>query len=41
VVIEYAALVTGYRALLFIVAGLYGLGFLTGRKALAQAFQRG
>jgi SAM-dependent methyltransferase len=40
-VIEYAALVTGYRALLFIVAGLYGLAFLTGRKALAQASRAG
>jgi SAM-dependent methyltransferase len=31
--IEYASLVVGYRALLVIVAGLYGLAFLFGRRA--------
>jgi SAM-dependent methyltransferase len=34
-VLEYLAIVTGYRALLFAVAVLYGLAFLTGRKHLA------
>jgi len=33
-VIEYVSLVTGYRALLIVVAGLYGLAFLTGRRHL-------
>jgi SAM-dependent methyltransferase len=33
--IEYLALVTGYRALLLVVALLYGLAFLTGRRHLA------
>ncbi len=33
-VIEYVSLITGYRALLIIVAGLYGLAFLTGRRHL-------
>jgi hypothetical protein len=28
------SLITGYRALLIIVAGLYGLAFLTGRRHL-------
>ena len=36
-VLEYAALVTGYHALLVVVAGLYGLAFLTGRRHLAAA----
>lgn len=36
-VIEYAALVTGYRALLIVVAVVYGLAFLSGRRALAPA----
>src|SRR6266704_2720601 len=31
-VIEYLSLITGYRALLIVVAGLYGLAFLTGRR---------
>jgi hypothetical protein len=34
-VLEYASLVTGYRALLIVVAVLYGLAFLTGRRHLA------
>jgi hypothetical protein len=34
-VLEYLAIVTGYRALLFAVAVLYGLAFLAGRKHLA------
>ncbi len=33
-VIEYVSLITGYRALLIIVAGLYGLAFLAGRRHL-------
>lgn len=33
--IEYAALLTGYRALLAVVAVLYGLAFLAGRRHLA------
>jgi SAM-dependent methyltransferase len=33
-VLEYFALVIGYRSLLFVVAALYGLAFLTGRKHL-------
>jgi hypothetical protein len=33
-VLEYLAIVTGYRALLLVVALLYGLAFLTGRKHL-------
>jgi hypothetical protein len=32
--LEYASLIIGYRSLLFIVALLYGLAFLTGRKEL-------
>jgi Spermine/spermidine synthase domain len=35
-VIEYVSLITGYRALLIIVAGLYGLAFLSGRRHLKQ-----
>jgi SAM-dependent methyltransferase len=34
--LEYASLVIGYRALLPVVAGLYGLAFLAGRRHLAQ-----
>ena len=34
-VLEYAALVTGYQALILLVAVLYGLAFLTGRVHLA------
>src|SRR5262249_47255484 len=33
-VIEYVSLITGYRALLIVVAVLYGLAFLTGRRHL-------
>ena len=33
-VLEYLSIVTGYRALLFAVAALYGLAFLTGRRHL-------
>ncbi|HUZ53224.1 MAG TPA: spermidine synthase [Streptosporangiaceae bacterium] len=42
-VIEYVSLITGYRALLIVVAGLYGLAFLTGRRKLtaAKAAQEG
>ena len=36
-VIEYVSLITGYRALLIVVAGLYGLAFLTGRRKLIVA----
>ncbi len=36
-VIEYISLITGYRALLIVVAGLYGLAFLAGRRALRTA----
>ena len=35
-VLEYGALVIGYRALLIVVAALYGLAFLTGRSHLAR-----
>jgi hypothetical protein len=35
--LEYLALVTGYRSLLILVAVLYGLAFLTGRRHLAAA----
>ena len=33
--LEYLALITGYRALLLVVAGLYGLAFLTRPKVAA------
>jgi hypothetical protein len=33
-VVEYVSLITGYRALLILVAGLYSLAFLAGRGAL-------
>ncbi|HWL91063.1 MAG TPA: spermidine synthase, partial [Actinomycetota bacterium] len=36
-VLEYGALVVGYRALLIVVAALYGLAFLTGRSHLEIA----
>ena len=36
-VLEYVALVTGFRFLLVLVAVLYGLAFLTGRRHLAAA----
>ena len=35
--LEYFALVTGFRFLLILVAVLYGLAFLTGRRHLAPA----
>ena len=35
-VLEYAAIVTGYRALLFLVALLYGAAFLIGRRHLGD-----
>jgi SAM-dependent methyltransferase len=35
--LEYSALVAGYRNLIFLVAIAYGLAFLTGRKHLAPA----
>ena len=35
--LEYAALVTGFRGLLILVAVVYGLAFLTGRKHLVPA----
>jgi hypothetical protein len=36
-VLEYAALLVGYRTLLGVVAVLYGLAFLTGRRYLGAA----
>ena len=33
-IIEYMSLITGYRMLLVVVAALYGLAFLTGRRHL-------
>ena len=33
-VLEYGALVVGYRALLIVVAAVYGLAFVTGRSHL-------
>jgi hypothetical protein len=36
-VIEYVSLITGYRALLIVVAGLYVLAFLAGRRVIASA----
>jgi hypothetical protein len=36
-VLEYGALVIGYRALLIVAAGLYGLALLAGRSHLADA----
>jgi hypothetical protein len=36
-VLEYVALVTGYQALLLLVAALYGAAFLTGRVHLRTA----
>jgi hypothetical protein len=36
-VLEYASLMTGYRTLLIVVAALYGLAFVFGRKALVGA----
>jgi|RhiMethySRZTD1v2_1073278.scaffolds.fasta_scaffold22329_2 SAM-dependent methyltransferase len=34
--LEYASLIIGYRSLLFLVAVLYGVAFLTGRKQLTE-----
>jgi SAM-dependent methyltransferase len=34
--LEYGALIVGYRALLLVVAGLYGLAFLSGRSYLSR-----
>ena len=39
--LEYAALVTGYRALVVLVAVLYGLAFLFGRRQLRAGPTRG
>jgi SAM-dependent methyltransferase len=39
-VLEYGALVTGYRALLIVVAALYALAFLTGRSHLERTRAR-
>jgi SAM-dependent methyltransferase len=39
-VLEYGALVIGYRALLIVVAALYALAFLTGRSHLERARTR-
>jgi hypothetical protein len=35
-VLEYGALVTGYRALLIVVAALYAVAFVTGRSHLTR-----
>jgi len=35
-VLEYLALITGYQALIVVVAALYGLAFLTGRVHLRE-----
>jgi hypothetical protein len=40
-VIEYASLITGYRALLLVVAGLYCLAFLTGHRYLREGSASG
>jgi hypothetical protein len=34
--LEYASLVTGYRALLIVAGLLYGLAFLSGRRYLGE-----
>jgi hypothetical protein len=39
--LEYLSLVSGYRSLLVLVAVLYGLAFLAGRRHLAPATVRG
>ena len=39
-VLEYLAIITGYRALLFGVAILYGLAYLTGRRHLGSRSHR-
>jgi hypothetical protein len=38
-VLEYAALITGYHALIAVVAALYGLAFLVGRRQIAAPSQ--
>lgn len=40
-VLEYVSLLTGYRFLLIVVAVLYGLAFLTGRRYLVPGGRRG
>jgi hypothetical protein len=40
-VLEYAALVTGYQALILLVGALYGLAFLTGRVHLGMTAEQG
>jgi hypothetical protein len=35
-ILEYTALITGYRALLIMVAVLYGLALLFGRRHLTE-----
>jgi hypothetical protein len=35
-VLEYSALLFGYRALLLVVGGLYALAFLSGRRLLGS-----
>jgi SAM-dependent methyltransferase len=40
-ILEYTSLVVGYRALLIMVALLYGVAFLTGRKELAATGEGG
>jgi hypothetical protein len=39
-VLEYGALVTGYRALLIVVAALYGLALVAGRSHLERTRDR-
>lgn len=39
-VLEYFALVVGYKSLIFVVAALYGLAFLTGRRHLRELRMR-
>ncbi|MGH9120198.1 MAG: hypothetical protein ACRD0A_20720 [Acidimicrobiales bacterium] len=39
-VLEHLALVTGYRALLLLVAGLYGLALLTGAAICGPVKER-
>jgi hypothetical protein len=35
--LEYLALISGYRFLLVVIAGLYGLALIAGRSRLAAA----
>ena len=39
-ILEYTALITGYRALLILVAVLYGLALLFGRRHLTDEARR-